>query len=252
MSRGDELRGRTALVTAASRNLGPAIAEALAARGADVALNYLTSEEAALGLAETLQRRHDIRCLPVRGDVGAEGETVVETVLEWASRLDILVSNAGPFSKAPFIDLPEEEWDRVWDVNVKAIYRCVRAAAPSMRRHGWGRIVNVSAVSAYVRNRSIYGLAKSSVETLTEQLAVELGPEINVNAVAPGQIEESLVEMAGIDPVWAEEVVRRTPLRRLVTRGEVAQMVAMLCSSTFDGVTGVTIAIDGGLRLSPA
>jgi NAD(P)-dependent dehydrogenase (short-subunit alcohol dehydrogenase family) len=103
-----------------------------------------------------------------------------------------------------------------------------------------------------VRNRSIYGLAKSSVETLTEQLAVELGPEITVNAVAPGQIEESLIEMAGIDPVWAEEVVRRTPLRRLVTRGEVAQMVAMLCSSTFDGVTGVTIAIDGGLRLSPA
>lgn len=173
----------------------------------------------------------------------------METALDRLGGLEILVNNSGPFSAVPFADLPVGEYLRIWHANVTATYLATRRAAPAMREAGWGRVVNLSAVSASVRNRSIYGLAKSAVETLTEELALELGPVITVNAIAPGQIHESLEDMAGINPDWADTVAAATPLERLVRRSEVAAMVAALCTPAFDMVTGVTIPMDGGLRL---
>jgi NAD(P)-dependent dehydrogenase (short-subunit alcohol dehydrogenase family) len=119
-----------------------------------------------------------------------------------------------------------------------------------MRDRGWGRIVNVSAGSAYLRNHSVYGLAKNGVIFLTEELALELGPAVTVNAVAPGQIEESAADIGEIDPTFVERAVRHTPARRLVTRPEVAAIVALMCSPAFDMVTGVTLPVDGGWRFN--
>ncbi len=133
--------------------------------------------------------------------------------------IDILVNNAGPFAMDPFLELSEQEWDRIWESNVRAAHLCAQALAPGMRRRGRGRIVNVSAGSAYIRNHSIYTLAKAALLTLTEALALELGPEISVNAVAPGQIAESADDIAEFDPSFVEKAIDRTPLRRLVTRG---------------------------------
>lgn len=246
------LTGRHALVTAGSRHLGPEIARALARRGAVVAVNYLHSPEAAEELVGELRSTHGGDHLAVAGDMssstGVEG--LVEATLRHFGRIDILVNNAGPFSMQPFAELAEQEWDHVWDTNVKAAYLAVRLLAPAMRRAGWGRIVNLSAVSAAIRNRSIYGLSKAALEVLTEELALELGPEITVNAVAPGQIRESLAEMAGMDAGWAAGVTARTPLGRLVTRREVAELVALLCTPAFDMMTGATVSIDGGLRIN--
>jgi NAD(P)-dependent dehydrogenase (short-subunit alcohol dehydrogenase family) len=118
-----------------------------------------------------------------------------------------------------------------------------------MKASGWGRVINLSAVSAAVRNRSIYGLAKAALEILTEELALELAPQVTVNAIAPGQIRESLEDMAGYNPEWARTVTEKTPLGRLVTRQEVADMVTLLCTPAFDMITGATIHMDGGLRL---
>lgn len=219
-----------------------------------MAVNYHTSQEAAHSLVEELTSIGDNRHIAVGGDVSTAAgvDSVIDTVFSQLGPIHILVNNAGPFSKTPYVDLEEWEWDQVWNTNVKAAYLCARAVAPGMRGSGWGRIVNLSAVSAVARNRSIYGLAKSSIETLTQQLALELAPEITVNAVAPGQIRESLDQMAGIDSAWAEEVPWRTPLKRLVTRSEVADLVALLCLPAFDMVTGATIPLDGGLRLHTA
>lgn len=239
------------LITGSSRNLGREIARAFARRGASVAVNYHRSADAAGELVTELADLGGGGHLAVAGDVSTvEGaEAAVGTALDAWGSVEVLVNNAGPYSKTPYLELPEEDWDRVWDTNVRAAYLCARAAAPAMRAAGWGRVVNLSAVSASVRNRSVYGLAKASTETLTEQLALELAPEVTVNAVAPGQIAESLAEMAGIDPAWAGEVIAATPLRRLVTRREVAELVVALCTPTFDTVTGATIPADGGLRL---
>lgn len=214
-------------------------------------MTYHGSEALARELVADLRRRHPAEHIAVYADTETiDGiETLMETVLTRLGGLEILVNNSGPFSAIPFAELPVEEYMRIWHANVTASYLATRRAAPAMREAGWGRVVNLSAVSASVRNRSIYGLAKSAVETLTEELALELGPAITVNAIAPGQIQESLEEMAGINPDWARSVAATTPLRRLVRRSEVAAMVAALCTPAFDMVTGVTIPMDGGLRL---
>lgn len=246
-----ELTGKTALVTGGSRHLGVDIARELARLGALVVVNYHASREEAERLVAELASASEAGHFAVGADVSnrSDLEHLVREVGERAASIDIVVNNAGPFSKTLFAELPEDEWDHIWGVNVKAVYMLAGFVAPGMREAGWGRIVNLSAVSAYVRNRSMYGLAKSSVEMLTEQLAVELAPEVTVNAVAPGQIRESLDEMSGIDPAWAREVTARTPAGRLVTRAEVARLVGRMCTPGFDMVTGVTIPIDGGLRL---
>ncbi len=161
--------------------------------------------------------------------------------------IDIVVNNSGPFSMEPFIDLDPAEWDRIWTANVKAAYLTAKLLVPAM--HGWGRIVNVSAGSAYLRNHSIYTLAKDAMITFTEALAVEVAPDVTVNCVAPGQIAESADDIAEFDPSFVEKAIAATPLGRLATRADVAAIVAELCGPRFDVVTGATIPIDGGWRL---
>jgi NAD(P)-dependent dehydrogenase (short-subunit alcohol dehydrogenase family) len=149
----------------------------------------------------------------------------------------------------PLTELEEADWDTVWDVNVKAAQLATRELAPAMRAAGWGRIVLLSAGSAYLRNHSVYGLAKQAVAFLAEELALELGPEVTVNAVAPGQIAESADDIAEHDPDFVRRATAATPAGRLVRRGEVAELVALLCSPPFDLVTGATLPVDGGWRL---
>lgn len=243
--------GTNVLITAGAKHLGAAIAKVFAQRGANTTINYRTSRREAEDLAERLTVDHGGAHIAVQADV-TDSKDVTRMISQVESQIgpvDILVNNAGPFSKTPFAEMAEEEWDEVLDANLKAAYLCSAAVAGSMRSNGWGRIINISAVSAFVRNRSIYGLSKASLHTLTESMAFELAPEVTVNAIAPGQILESLQEMSGIDPNWAESVAQRTPLGRLVTRSEVAEIVAELCTEPFDMVTGAVVPIDGGLRL---
>lgn len=247
------LEGKRALVTASSRNLGAAIVRALAGEGASVAVNYHASADSALRLVEELPGRELGRHAAVAGDAttpdGIE-QTVADAVEALGGGIDVLVNNVGPFSMTPFVDLSHEEWARIWDANVTSAYLATRAVAPHMRESGWGRVVNLSAGSAWRRNHSIYTLAKQAIITLTEELALELAPEVVVNAVAPGQIVESAADMAEFDPTFVERATAATPAGRLVTRAEVAAIVVALCSPTFDMVTGATIPVEGGWRLN--
>lgn len=248
------LEGRAALVTAASRNLGAVTAAALADRGADVAINYYDdrNDEAATVVADVRSRGG--RCVAIPGDLDvADGVRAVIAQAREAlgsGPITVLVNNYGPFSMTPFADMPEEEFDRIWNANVRTAYLAVRELVPEMRRAGWGRIVNLSAGSAFLRNHSIYSLAKAALMTLTEALALEVGPEIRVNAIAPGQIAESAEEMAAQDPSFMERIVDHTPIGRLVTRREVAAMIAEMCGPRFDAVNGVTLPMDGGARIA--
>ncbi len=244
--------GKRALVTGASRNLGVAICERLAAAGMSVAAGYHTSREPAEDLVARLRSGMGGRHVAVGADVNDAGEVaamVTAAADALGGTIDVLVNNAGPYGMTPFAEMAEAEWDAVWDANVRASFLAVREVVPGMRAAGWGRIVNLSAVSAYVRNRSIYGLAKDATVTFTEQLALELAPEITVNAIAPGQIAESLTDLGEFSRDWAARVTERTPMGRLVTRAELAELVYVLCTPAFDMVTGLTIPVDGGLRL---
>ena len=246
-----ELAGRTALVTGSSRNLGAAIARELAARGARVAVTYNQSEEEARRVVSGLESVAAGPHVVVGVDLSdpADIRSMCAEVASALGGADILVNNAGPFAMDPFVELSEDDWSRVWDTNVKATYLCVQALAPGMRSRGWGRIVNVSAGSAFIRNHSIYTLAKRALITLTEELALELGPEITVNCVAPGQIAESADDIIEFDPSFVERAIAATPLGRLVTRSDVASIVGELCGPRFDVVTGATIPIDGGWHI---
>jgi 3-oxoacyl-[acyl-carrier protein] reductase len=247
------LEGKTALVTGGSRNLGSTIAERLAAAGATVAVHGRTPGGEAETVAARLRRATGRDHLTVAGELddGPAVRGLVEAALDGlGGRIDVLVHNAGPFSMTPFDELAEDEWDVVWNVNVKAAYLAAQLAAPAMREAGWGRVVLISAGSAYLRNHAVYGLAKQALCVLAEELALELGPPITVNAIAPGQIEESAADIAAYDPSFVERAVAHTPAGRLVTRAEVAELVALLCGPPFAMVTGATLPVDGGWRFN--
>lgn len=246
------LRGKTALVTGGSMNLGAVTARTLADHGATVAINYLSHEDEPAQVLKSL-RPHGQPSFAIPGDLahGSQVKAVVEQALGLlGGRVDVLVNNAGPFNGEPFASLPEGEWDRIMNVNLKAAYLAAQAVIPGMRQAGWGRIINMAAGSAFIRNHGIYGLAKGAVVLLTEALALELGPEVTVNAIAPGQIAESAPDISAIDPTFVERAIAHSPSGRLVTRLEVARLIAWLCSPAADQITGHTIPIDGGWRFN--
>jgi NAD(P)-dependent dehydrogenase (short-subunit alcohol dehydrogenase family) len=243
------LTGHLALVTGASRNLGAQIAHAMAGAGARVVVNYHSSRQAAL---DVLARLPGSGHLAVGADAGTPAgvdQLVAESEQRAGQVIDIVVNNAGPFSMTPYAELDPAEFDLIWNTNVRAAYLAARRTAPRMMEAGWGRIVNISAGSAYLRNHSVYSLAKDAMITLTEQLAVELGPSVLVNCVAPGQILESAEDMAAFDAGYVARTTARTPVGRLATRADVAGVVLALCSPAFDMVTGATVPVDGGARL---
>lgn len=233
---------RVALVTGASRKLGAAIATALGYQGARLVVNYNTSITAAEDLVQTL-RDEGGEAIAIQGDVSGPQAIarLVDQTLEAYGALDILVNNAGPYTDAPLASLPPDQWDWIMDTNLKAAYYASQLAFRHMRAQGWGRVVSISAGSAFVRNHSVYGLAKSALLALTESLALEFAPHVTVNAVAPGLIDDP-----DVPTEVKEAAMRDTPLHRLVTYQEVADMVCLLCSPTFDPVTGQVIRMDGG------
>ncbi len=245
------LSGTTALVTGSSRNLGAEIARELAGEGARLVVTHRASPDEAAAVLAGLPTVDGANHLVMQCDLAAvDGAArLAGEALAACGRVDVLVNNLGPFSMTPFAELREAEWDHVWTTNVRAAWLLARAFAPGMRDGGWGRIVNISAGSAYLRNHSVYTLAKAALLTLTEELAVELGPAITVNAIAPGQLAESADDIAAFDPGFVARAIEATPLGRLARRRDVARVVAEVCGPAFGMVTGATIPVDGGWHL---
>ncbi len=237
------LKGRVCLVTGGSRTLGASIARTLARQGADVAVNYNQSAEAAADLCEEL-RALGSRAEPVHADVGdtAQASGMVAEVWERFGRIDVLVNNAGPYVDSPYLELDVADFDHIMEANVRGTYLVTREAGARMKGSGGGCVVNIAASSAFGNVHSVYGLAKVGVVHLTRQLALELAPEVRVNCLAPGLIADN----EGMDPAKAGEVVEGTPLGRLVSRAEIAEALYLLCGPAFGSVTGQTIVMDGG------
>lgn len=247
------LKGKLAFISGGSRNLGETIALELAECGADIIVNDLKGALDNVRKAELVSRieAKGVRAFFMEGDVGesASVEAMNTAIARDIGVVQIVVNCAGPFNVSPFLALAERDWNLIMDVNLKAIYLTAKYFCPGMKASGWGRIVSMSAGSSSVRNHGAYGLAKAGVKFLTEELALELGPFITINAVAPGQIEESLPYIHKIDPTFGARYTAKAPLGKLVRRLDVAKIVSMLCSPLADMITGETIRIDGGAEL---
>ncbi len=237
------LSGQVALVTGAAKRIGRSIALRLAAEGADVAVNYLSSRADAESLAGEITGL-ERKAIAVQGDVAlrTDVQRVFGSVEETFGRLDILVNNAGVFFSAKFQELTEQQWDRIMNANLKSQFLCCQAAAPMMKRQGKGRIINISSLGGILAWPAFahYCVSKAGSIMLTRCLARALAPEILVNSVAPGTIQ-----FPGEPP--DEAYIQRVPLHRTGTGDDIAGAVAYLATAEF--VTGQVIVVDGGRAL---
>lgn len=243
------LAGRTALVTGASRGIGKAIVLALAAEGADVALNYVANEETAQRLAEQIQALGR-RAVLVRADVSDYPDTfrMAQDVLEAFGHLDILVNNAGVTSDKTFVKMDHAAWRKVLAVNLDGVFNCTKVFVDQMVRQAYGRIVNITSVIGQIGNfgQANYAASKAGVAAFTKSLAKELaGKGITVNAVAPGFIETEMLEV--VPERVKLRLLDQIPLKRFGRPEEVARAVVYLCSADGDYITGAELAINGGL-----
>jgi 3-oxoacyl-[acyl-carrier protein] reductase len=245
------LSGKTALVTGASRGIGRAIALELAAAGADVAVNYAGSEEAAAAVAREIEGMGR-RAITIKADVGnaAEAEQMVSQTIEAFGHIDILVNNAGITRDNLIMRMKEEEFDQVINTNLKGVFNCIKAVTRPMMKQRSGRIINISSVVGALGNpgQANYVAAKSGVIGLTKASARELASRgITVNAVAPGFIATDMTDKLSDEQKGA--LLPQIPLGRMGGPEEIARVVRFLASEDASYLTGQTLHVDGGMYM---
>ncbi len=255
------ITGQTVLVTGAGQGLGRATSLAFARRGAKVALVDI-NEETLHDVRDEL-RANDTECAVIVADVATPGapQWVIQQAMDHFGALNVLVNNAAVSSVESLLEVTEKEWDKVFAVNVKALFFLLQAAARVMKDSGGGRIVNVSspATRMTLTNYTSYATSKAAVDYITRTAAAALGQYgITVNAIAPGRMdtpmqratEEANAAAAGVD--LQTHMHSRTvdiPLRRRTTPEEVAEGIVWLASQTASYVTANRLNISGGLEL---
>ena len=248
------LEGKTAIVTGSDSGIGQGIARTLARHGCRVAVNYFgTAERADATVTELKALGADAIAVKADVRVASDVTAMVDAAVAHFGRIDVLVNNAGVQTWGAFLDVTEDEWDRVIDTNLKGCFLCTQAAARSMTASGaGGSIVNIGSGSNKVPFPMLvaYTASKGGIEMLTRVAAVELGPhKIRVNCVAPGaiEIERTRLELPDYAGMWAS----RTPLGRVGQPEDVGRAVAYLASPAAEFITGQTIWVDGGLFTQP-
>ena len=246
-----KLKGRTALVTGGSRGIGRAVALALAEEGADVAVNYVSSEAGARDVVDHVQKMGR-KALLAQADVSDYPDTfrMAQEVLREFGHLDILVNNAGINSDTTFVKMNHAAWRRVLGTNLDGVFNCTKVFIDQMLAQNYGRVVNMTSVIGQIGNfgQANYAASKAGVAAFTKSLAKELaGKGVTVNAVAPGFIETEMV--ANIPDKVKERLLAQIPLKRFGTAEEVARAVVYIVSSDGDYITGSELSINGGLLM---
>ena len=238
---------KVALVTGAARGIGLATAKRFLDEGFRVALLDIDGESLRGAIAALADAE---RTLALHCDVSdAKGVAVaIDAISRRFGRLDALVNNAGIAVFAPIMETSDADWSRIMEVNLTGPFLCTKAAAPLMREHGGGAIVNITSISAVRAStlRSAYGTSKAGLAHLTKQLAVELASlGIRVNAVAPGPVETAMAKAVHTAEIRAD-YHDAIPLNRYGLEEELAEAVFFLCSERSSYITGQILAVDGG------
>jgi NAD(P)-dependent dehydrogenase (short-subunit alcohol dehydrogenase family) len=238
---------KVALVTGAARGIGLAVAKRFLAEGWRVALLDIESEllHGAVAVLACPDSTIALHCDV--SDAGAVAEAMA-AVSRRFGRLDALVNNAGIAVFAPLLETSDDDWNRVLAVNLTGPFLCTKAAAPLMREHGGGAVVNITSISAVRAStlRSAYGTSKAGLAHLTKQLAVELASlGIRVNGVAPGPVDTAMAKAVHTPEIRAD-YHDAIPLNRYGLEEELAEAVFFLCSDRASYITGQILAVDGG------
>lgn len=245
-----KLSGKVAVVTGASKGIGAAIAQHLAAEGAAVVVNYSTSREGADKVVAEVERRGG-KAVAVQADVArrADIQRLFAEAKRAFGRVDILVNNAGVFEFALIEEVTAEHFHRQFDLNVLGLLLTTQEALRHLGAEG-GSIINVSSVVATVAPpaASVYSATKAAVDTVTRSLAKELGPRrIRVNSINPGMIETEGFHAAGLaESDLRKQVEAQTPLGRIGQPGDIGRVAVFLASSESGWITGETIHVSGG------
>jgi 3-oxoacyl-[acyl-carrier protein] reductase len=241
-----DLSGKVALVTGASRGIGRAIALALAAEGADVAVNFRAAADMANDVVRNIQGAGR-RAVPIQADVAqaSDVERLVRETREALGPIDILVNNAGIIRTQPFESITERDWDDLMSANLKSCFLVTQAALPEMRARRWGRIINLSSVAAQMGGvvGPHYAASKAGILGMTRFYARRLAGEgITVNAIAPALID---TEMVSSNPNAKPDLI---PVGRFGAVDEVAGVAVMLACNAY--ITGQTVNVNGGWYLT--
>jgi glucose 1-dehydrogenase len=247
-----ELTGKNALVTGASQGIGASIAEAMAACGANVFINYITDEKSTLAFADRLANQYNVICKAFLADISMPEQ--VDGMFAYMDKqpggIDILVNNAGIETINDSLEMPLQEWDRIMNVNLKGAFYCAQLAGRRMRTKKQGVIINISSIHDKVPRKGLihYCSSKAGLNMLTKCLALELAEfNIRVMAVSPGAIETDM-NTKEIDQFGRERFNNWIPLGKIGVVDDIAWMCAFLASDKAAYMTATEIYVDGGYK----
>ena len=245
-----DLIGRVALVTGGSRGIGRATVELLSSLGADVAVNFVGDEQAAVA-AVTAAQDKGVRSLAIQGDVSKldQADKLIKETLEHFGRIDFLICNAGIWEGDRVESISEELWDRTIDINLKGTWSVCRSVVPIMKQQRFGRIVIVSSTAGQrgEANVSNYAASKGGQISFTKSLASELAEfGINVNCVAPGWVDTDLNSGVFSDDARVKTIIQTIPQRRIASPDEIAGPIVFLCTDWASNITGEVLNVNGG------
>jgi 3-hydroxybutyrate dehydrogenase len=256
-----ELRGHAALVTGSTSGIGRGIASSLAARGSDVAITGFGDPDEIEARRAAMEAEFETRVIYLEADLTDPGQVadLVEKAGAALGGIDILVNNAGVQHVAPIEEFPLERWDTIIALNLSAVFHATRAAIPTMRERGWGRIVNLVSAHGLVASpyKAAYVSAKHGVIGLTKVAALELANAgVTVNAICPGWVLTPLVEAQVADRAKAsglsfeDEAVKllseKQPMHAFTTPEQIGEFTVFLCGDAASTITGASLSIDGG------
>ena len=248
----NRLKAKVAVVTGASKGIGAAIAEHLAAEGAGVVVNYSSSKAGADAVVKRIMEK-DGRAVAVQADVSKPDDIrrLFAETKKVFGKLDILVNNAGLYEFAPLAEITPDHFHKHFNLNVLGLLLVTQEAVKHMGPTG-GSIINLSSVATSINipNTAVYTGTKAAVDAITKCLSKELGPrKIRVNAVNPGMVETEGLHAAGIaGGDFQRKTEEQTPLGRIGQPSDIAPTVVFLASSESDWITGETLYIAGGMR----
>ncbi len=239
---------KVVLITGASRGIGSSAARAFSENGYNVILNYNNSKEQAMSVLNDI-RRNKTSSIALKADVSKrkEAEYLIDKSLEQFGHIDVLVNNAGIAQQKMFTEITEQDWKKMFSVNIDGMFNCTQLALRYMIKRHKGKIINVSSIwgIAGASCEVHYSASKAAVIGFTKSLAKELGPSgIQVNCVAPGVIETDMNK--NLDDLTIKEIINETPLERIGTPRDIANTILFLAQDASDFITGQVISPNGG------